>query len=85
MEVGQNLPPRKDKVQRATKQVKIGQREAEKRSDPQVGTSAWLPAPMLNGEPFLGNASIIDFQGGTAGYIADAMEQALLLLEDMAE
>ena len=40
---------------------------------------------MLNGEPFLGNASIIDFQGGTAGYIADAMEQALLLLEDMAE
>ena len=40
---------------------------------------------MLNGEPLLASASIRDFQGGTAGYIADAVEQALLLPEDMAE
>ena len=40
---------------------------------------------MLNGEPLLASASIRDFQGGTAGYVADAMEQALLLPEDMAE
>ena len=40
---------------------------------------------MLNGEPLLASASIRDFQGGTAGYVADAVEQALLLPEDMAE
>ena len=40
---------------------------------------------MLNGEPFLANASIRDFQGGVAGYVADVVEQALLLPEDMAE
>ena len=39
---------------------------------------------MLNGEPLITNASICDFQGGTAGYVVNAVEQALLLLEDMA-
>ena len=37
MEVGQTFPPRGDEVQGASKQAKTGQREAEKRSDPQVG------------------------------------------------
>ena len=40
---------------------------------------------MLDEAPLLANASIRDFQGGTTGYVANAMEQALLLLEDMAE
>ena len=84
MEVGPTLPPRWDEVQRASKQAKIGQREAEKRSDPQVGPPAWIHASMLNGEPLLANASICDFQGGTAGYVTDVVEQALLLPEDMA-
>ena len=74
IEAGQTLPPREDEVQRATKQAKTGQTEAEKRSDPQVGPLAWLLAPMLNGEPLLANASICDFQGGTASYVADAVE-----------
>ena len=85
MEARQTLPPQGDEVQKATKQAKTRQRDAKKRSDPQVRPSAWLPTPMLNGEPFLANASICDFQGGTAGYVADAVEQALLLLEDMAK
>ena len=84
MEAGQTLPPRGDEVHRASKQAKTGQKEAEKRSDPQVGPLGWLLAPMLNGEPLLTNASICDFQGGIAGYVIDAMEQALLLPEDMA-
>ena len=84
MEAWQTLPPRGDEVYRASKQAKTGQREAEKRSDPQMGPLGWLPAPMLNREPLLANASICDFQGGTAGYVTDAMEQALLLPEDMA-
>ena len=84
MEAGQTLPSWGDEVQRASKQAKTGQREAEKRSDLQVGPLVWLSAPMLNGEPLLANASICNFQGRTAGYVADAMEQVLLLLEDMA-
>ena len=40
---------------------------------------------MLNGEPLLANASIRDFQGGIAGYVANEVKQALLLPEDMAE
>ena len=85
MGTGQTLPPRKDEVQRAAKQAKTGQRETEKRSDPPVGPLVWLPALMLNREPLLANASICDFQGGTASYVIDAEEQALLLPEVMAE
>ena len=40
---------------------------------------------MVDGAPFLANASIKDFQGGKVDYIADAMEQALLLPGDMAK
>ena len=40
---------------------------------------------MLDGAPLPTNASIRDFQGGMVDYVVDAVEQALLLLEDMAE
>jgi len=40
---------------------------------------------MLDGAPLLVDTFIRDFQGGKAGYVADAVEQALLLLGDMAE
>lgn len=40
---------------------------------------------MLDKAPLLDDASIRDFQGRKAGYVADAMEQALLLLGDMVE
>jgi len=40
---------------------------------------------VLDGAPLTANASIQNFQQGKVGYIADAVEQALLLPEDMAE
>ena len=40
---------------------------------------------MVDGAPLLVDASIRDFQGGKASYIANAVEQALLLPADMAE
>lgn len=40
---------------------------------------------MLDGEPLSANASIRDYQGGKAGYVADAVEQALLFPDEMAE
>ena len=40
---------------------------------------------MLDGAPLLANASIRDYQGRKAGYVADIVEHALLFLDDMAE
>jgi len=39
----------------------------------------------LDRAPLLNDASIRDFQWGIAGYVADAMEQSLLLPKDMAD
>ena len=39
----------------------------------------------LNGAPLTCEALIWDFQGGTVGYIAHAVEQTLLLPKDMAD
>ena len=58
---------------------------AEKRGDIQIELSAWLRVLMLDGASLLADASIRDFQGWKAGYVVDAMEQALLLLGDMAK
>ena len=38
----------------------------------------------LDGAPLLSDASIRDFQQGTAGYVANAVQQSLLLPNDMA-
>ena len=40
---------------------------------------------MLDGSLLLVNSSIRNFQQGKAGYIADAVEHALLLPDDMAD
>ena len=40
---------------------------------------------MLDGAPLPANASIRDFRGRKADYMADTVEQALLLLKDMAD
>ena len=40
---------------------------------------------MLDGDPLPTNASIRDFQQGKAWYMANALEQALLLPGDMAD
>lgn len=39
----------------------------------------------LDGAPLSSDASIQDFQGGTAAYVANAVEQTLLLPTDMAD
>ena len=40
---------------------------------------------MLNGEPLRDNAFIRDFHGGDGCHVASALEEALLLPNDMAE
>ena len=40
---------------------------------------------MLYGEPLMDNASLIDFRGGEGAYVANALDNSLLLPADMAE
>ena len=46
---------------------------------------AWLPAPMLGGEPLTDDASIRDYNGGIGCHVASALEETLLLPKDMVE
>ena len=74
-----------DEAPRAQKQLKIRHQVRRKGIDAQFVPSAWLPAPMLHGEPLLEVASIKNLGDGEGGYVADALERALLLLIDMGE
>ncbi|KAK9984499.1 hypothetical protein SO802_034024 [Lithocarpus litseifolius] len=69
----------------AGKQHRVGQRDMERRSSPSTAPEAWLPAPMLDGAPLPATASIRDYQGGKGGYMANVVEQALLLPGDMTK
>ena len=46
---------------------------------------AWLPAPMLGGEPLTDDASIRDYNGGIGCHVALVLEETLLLPKDMVE
>ena len=48
-------------------------------------SQAWLPVPMLSGEPLREDASLRDFNEGIGCHVASAMEEALLLPKDMFE
>ena len=61
VEVGKNHPSQEEEAQKATKQVKMGQKGAKRRSELEAAPLVWLPTPMLDGAPLLANASIRDF------------------------
>ena len=82
VKVGKIYPSQEEEAQKA---AKVGQKGAEKMSDPLVAPLAWTLFPILDRAPLPTSASIRDFQGGMAGYVGDAVEQAFLLPEDMAE
>ena len=46
---------------------------------------AWLPAPMLGGEPLTDDASIRDYNEGIGCHVASVLEETLLLPKDMME
>ena len=67
METGRFRPTREEEAQRATKQQKVSQvsnRGVERTDIQPPEPQAWLPTPMLGGEPLMDNASIRDFNGG---------------------
>ena len=74
-----------DEGRRASKQLKVTPQGQEKEVDFQPEPQAWLPAPMLHGEPLMDNASLRDFNKGEGTYVADAVERSLLLPINMED
>ena len=70
---------------RASKQLRVTSQGQEKEVDVQPEPQAWLPAPMLHGEPLMDNASFRDFNKGDGIYVADVVERSLLLPIDMED
>ena len=88
MEAGRSRPAYKDETQRAAKHQKTSQtwqKALESGDNQPPEPQAWLPAPMINGEPLRDDASIRDFNGGAGCHVASALEEALLLPTDMAK
>ena len=88
MKTGRSRPTREEEAQQAAKQQKVSQvssRGAERTNIQPPGPQAWLLAPMLYGEPLMGDASIRDFNGGIGCHVASALEQTLLLPREMIE
>ena len=70
--------------QKGAKQARVTQILVDKISNFQVGIPAWNLVIKLDGPPLPVDASSRDFQQAMVGYVANAVEQALLLPEDMA-
>ena len=75
----------KDKGWRASKQLRVVSQVQEKEVDVQPEPQAWLPTPMLHGEPLMDNASLRDFNKGEGTYVADVVERSLLLPIDIED
>ena len=67
-----------------SKQLRVAPQGQKKEVDVQPKPEAWLPAPMLHGEPLMDNTSLRDFNKGEGTYVVDALERSLLLPIDMA-
>ncbi|XP_065632607.1 uncharacterized protein LOC136068822 [Quercus suber] len=75
-----------DNTLRPSKQLKISGKSQDRQVDTISSEAhAWLPAPMLHGEPLKDDASLRDFNEGEGVHVADALERCLLLSADMAE
>nr|XP_023926607.1 stress response protein NST1-like [Quercus suber] len=77
-----------DEAQRAAKQQKVShgpQRVAGRTTTQSSEPEAWLPAPMLGGEPLREDASLRDLNSGIGCHIASVLEETLLLPKDMTE
>ena len=88
VETGRTHSSSEEEAHRPTKQLKIGHapsRGPEMGEVQQSEPRAWLPAPMLGGEPLTNDASIRDYSGGIGCHVASALEEVLLLPKDMVE
>ena len=88
METRRPRPTSDEEAHRAAKQQKVSHAPSRgvERADSQFPEpQAWLPTPMLGGEPLMDDALIRGFNGGIGCHVASALEQTLLLPKDMVE
>ena len=88
MEIGRPRPTSEEDAHTAAKQQKVSHvpsRGVERTDSQFPEPQAWLPAPMLGGEPLMDDALIRDFNEGIGCHIASALEKALLLPKDTVE
>ena len=77
-----------EEAHRPTKQQRISHASSQGSEKDEVQLpepQAWLPAPMLGGEPLTDDASIRDYNGGIGCHVASVLEEILLLPKDMVE
>lgn len=87
VEGGKDLPARETEQDRGGKHARHTQIRSERRVDPSAAVHApvWAPQMVVDDQAVTTDASIRGSDSGTAACIADALEQALLLPEDMGE
>ena len=88
METGRTRSSSEEEAHRPTKQLKISHapsRGPERGKVQPPEPQAWLPTPMLGGEPLTADASIRDYNGGIGCHVASVLEETLLLPKDMVE
>ena len=88
METRRARPSNEDEDHKASKQQKTSHdpsRGAEREDIQLPEPQAWLPAPMLGGEPLMDDASVRDFNEGIGCHVASTLEETLLLPKDMVE
>ena len=88
METGRPRSSIEEEAHRPTKQQRPSHAPSRgsDRGDVQLPEpQAWLPTPMLGGEPLTEDASIRDYNGGIGCHVASVLEETLLLPKDMVE
>ena len=88
MEPGRPRLSSEEEAHRPSKQQRTSyapNRGSEKGDVQLLEPQAWLPAPMLGGEPLMDDASIRDFNGGIRCHVASVLEETFLLPRDMVE
>ena len=61
----------------------VDSRKEQDRAEVHMAQCTWSPRLEVDGAPIPWNASIREYQRGRVGYIAEALEQPILLPKDM--
>ena len=92
VEEGKGLPAREVESQKGAKVARTAQTRSssegsvvERGHDRRTKVQSWNPPLVLNGSPLPMDSLIRDFQQGKGGYVANALEQPLLLPDDIAD
>ena len=78
-----NKQPRQSQDQRGRRSTSVDSRKEPPVAQVRRPTHTWSPKLEVDGVPIAYDASFRHYRGGHAGYVAEALEQPLLLPKDM--